>query len=816
VPRVCYRAAINSTMALLLLELHAALRQLRRAPGFALLAIAILALGIGANVAIFSIFRSIVLSPLPYPAPHRLVGFNARNTAKALVQPSLSASDFRDLRERATSFATLAAFRPDFTSYVPPSGNSVQLVCGLVTEEFFSVFGVPPLLGRSFRAEEFSLSAPRTALISRSCWRRVFGERPGAVGETVMLGEQPTTIVGIMPEEFREPEFAEVWLPFAVEAPENMARDSRFWITIGRLNEHATPASAQSEVTIIADTLAQEYPSIDKGWTITLQPLLEQRIGGLRSSLLLLIGAVGLVLLVACVNLANLLLSRGLVRMPQLALRLALGATPRALARSVIWESLLLAVAGGMAGAVLAAGGLPLLARQLPPGLVPRSHAIAVDGAALAFALGLSVLTGVICGLLPAWQVLRANVNELLKSAGTRGTSGRFTGRAQAALVVGQIALTLIVLTGAALLARSLLALQRTDPGLDPRGVVAVRIAPGQNRWNDFDELGRYYERLLEELRRTPGVEAVALDSSAPLCGISLRYPFWVQGRPREDGNADEAVFDSTSADLLRTLKLPLRRGRFLEERDNRHAPRVCVINQELARRLFPGQDPLGQRIQTVPWLASEYREIVGVVGDTRQDNLADPSPPRIYVPYRQSPWFFATLLVRMKGGVAQTAVVQAALRRAEPGLTMTLRTLEDNIAQTATQPRLRAWLFGLFGFGALGLSVFGIYASTAFTVRQRGREIGVRMALGASPHEILRWVLARTGRLATIGVAVGAVGAIAFTQLLRSQLHDLAPTEPWMLAGLAAFLPLVALAASAHPALAAARLSPTRALQQE
>ena len=543
--------------------------------------------------------------------------------------------------------------------------------------------------------------------------------------------------------------------------------------------------------------------------------MLEQRTGGLRSSLLLLIGAVGLVLLVACVNLANLMLSRGLVRMPQLALRLALGATPHALARSVLWESLLLAVAGGLAGAALAAGGLPLLAHQLPPGLVPRSHAIAVDGTALAFALGISALTGVVFGLLPAWQVLRANVNELLKSAGTRGTSGHFTGRAQAALVVGQIALTLIVLTGAALLARSLLALQRTDPGLDPRGVVAVRVAPGQSRWNNFDELGRYYERLLEELRRTPGVEAVALDSSAPLCGVSLRYPFWVQGRPREAGNADEAVFDSASAGLLATLKLPLRRGRFLEERDDLRAPRVCVINQALAQRLFPDQDPLGQRIQTVPWLTNEYREIVGVVGDTRQDNLADPPPPRIYVPYRQSPWFFATLLVRLKGGVAQTAVVQAALRRAEPGLTMTLRTLEDNIAQTATQPRLRAWLFGLFGLGALGLSAFGIYASTAFTVSQRRREIGVRMALGASPGEILRWMLVRVGRLAAIGVIVGVVGALAFTQLLRSQLHGLAPNEPWMLASLAVFLPLVALAASTLPALAAARVSPTQALQQ-
>jgi predicted permease len=803
-------------MKRLLTELTAAFRSLRRAPGFATLAIGMLALGIGTNVAIFSIFRSIILNPLPYAQPAELVGLNAVNPAKALTMPALSASDFRDLKARTQSFAALAAYRPNFTSFKPNGGDAVQLVGAFVTEEFFPLFGVAPLRGRGFNADEFSAAAPRTAMISRAAWRRHFGERAGIIGETLLLDDQPVTIVGIMPEDFREPEFVDIWLPFPVEAPENMARDSRYWTTVGRLKPGVTLATAQAEAATIAETLSREYPSMNKGWGMALRPLLEQRVGNLRSSLLLLVGAVGLVLLVACVNLANLMLARGVARFNELAVRLALGATPGTLARGVFLESLVLAVTGGAVGAGLAAAGLPLLARSLPPGLVPRSSAIAVDGGALAFALGVSVLTGLVFGLLPAWQVLRANVNETLKSGGSRGGTSRFAGRAQAALISGQVALTLMVLSGAGLLAQSLLNLQRTPPGFDPAGVLTLRVAPPETRWQDFVGLAAYYDRLLDEVRRLPGVEAAAFDSSAPLCGISLRYPFWVQGRPRAEGSADDAVFNAVSPDFLKALRIPLLKGRFIAPADERQANKVCVINQTLATRLFPGEDPLGKRIQTVTFLVRDYREVVGVIADVKQENLSDPPPPQIYVPQAQSPWFFATLLVRIKGGAAQLPALQAALRRADPSLALNIRLLEENIARTATQPRLRAALFALFGLIALGLSAFGIYASMAFTVTQRTREIGVRMALGATPAGILAWVVGRAARLCAIGVAAGLLGAVALGQLLRGLLYGVEPADPLVLALLAVFLPLVVLAASALPALAAARLNPTQALQQE
>lgn len=806
---------MSPPLASLTHEFAAAFRSLRRAPGFSCLAFTLLALGIGANVAIFSVFHSIVLSPLPYPNSAHLVGLNSVNAAKALTQPALSAADFRDLRSHAKSYSALAAFRPDFIGYAPAGGDPVQLVGALVTEEFFAVFGLAPRAGRTFRPDEFGPAAPRTAVISAACWRRHFAARCDIIGTTVTIENQPTTIIGVMPDAFREPEFAEVWLPFDPESGENLARDSRFWTTVGRLAPGASRASAQAEAATIAAALVQEYPAVNKGWTFTLQPLLEQRVGSLRASLLLLIGAVGLVLLVACVNLANLLLARGLVRMPQLALRLALGATPGALARGVLLESLLLSLGGGLAGIALAAATMPVLVARLPAGLIPRSHAIGLDPTALTFAVCVSVLTGLAFGLLPAWQVRRANVNELLKSAGTRGTPGRFTGRIQASLVAAQVALTLVVLTGGALLVQSLLRLQRTSPGFNAHGVSAIRIAPGQERWSRPIELAQYYDRLLAELARTPGVTAVALDSSAPLCGITLRYPFWVQGRPRTEGNADEAVFNSVGGDLLAALQLPLRRGRFIDARDDAKAPRVCVINESLARRLFPHQDPLGQRLQTVPWLTREYREIVGIVADTQQASLSEPPPPQIYVPTAQSPWFFTTILVRGAGGSVSAATIQSALRRADPGLTMSVRSLEENIALTTTQPRLRAWLFGLFGAGALMLSAFGIYASMAFTVSQRRREIGVRLALGASPTQILRLILGRAARITAAGIAVGVAGALAFAQLLRGLLHGIEPTDPAVLGTLVLGLPLVALIASAHPALVAARADPTRALQE-
>ena len=798
-------------------ELTAAARHLSRAPGFALLAIAMLALGIGANVAIFSIFQSIILRPLPYPDQERLVGFKSLNSAKALTQPALSLTDFRDFKERVQSYEALAAYRPDFTGYAPQGADPVQLVVGKVTEEFFATFRVRPQLGRAFNAAEFSLGAPRSVVLSHAAWRRHFAQRASVIGETILLDNEPATVIGVMPEDFREPEFVDAWLPFPVEAPENLARDSRFWATVGRLKPGTTLAAAQAEAVGIAAALATEYPNTNRGWSVAVQPLLAMRVGGLRSSLVLLVGAVGLVLLIACVNLANLLLARGVSRLQELAVRLALGATPQTLARTVLLESLLLSLLGGGAGIALAAVGLPALTSQLPPGLIPRSASIGVDGTALLFAVIVSVLTGLIFGLLPAWQVLRANVNELLKSGGARGGSSRFAASVQGTLIASQVALTLIVLTGAGLLMQSLLTMQRTAPGFDPANVLTLRISPPPSRWDNLQQLGDYYERVLAEIRREPGVATVALNSSAPLTGITLRYPFWVEGRPVEEGNADEAVFNSISPDYFATLRIPVLRGRGFTDADDLKAAAsrpVCVINQTMAKRLFGETDPIGKRLRTMPWMVRGWREVVGVVGDVKQDSQADEATPQLYVPSRQSPWFFTIVLVRTTGTSAAT--IQNAMRRADPTLTMSISTMEANLTRSATQPRLRAALFGLFAAVALGLSAFGIYASIAFSVGQRTREIGVRMALGAAPADILRWVLGRAARLAGLGVTAGLAGALGVAQLLRGVLYGVAPTDPLVLGALLLFLPTVVLAAAYLPARRAARLSPTRALQQE
>lgn len=800
----------------LLTEISAAARQLRRAPGFTALAVTTLAVAIGVNVAIFSLFHSILLAPLPFRDSGRLVGVSSTNQVKALAQPALSAADFRDLHERAKQFSALGAYRPDFASYAPTQGDTVQLVAAHVTEDLFRVLGVAPVQGRLFRPEEFTLGAARTVLLSHACWLRVFGARTDVIGTTIRLNSVPTTIVGVMPEHFREPEFADVWLPFPQESPEYLARDSRFWTTIGRVRDGASLAAAQADVTVVATALADEYSAVNKGWTFTVQPLLEQRVGGLRRSLVALVAAVGLVLLVGCVNLANLMLARGLMRMPQMGLRLALGATPGALARNVIWECVMLSVAGGTLGTGFAAAAVPWLADRLPPGTVPRLHAVQVDGAALGFAAAMSILTGLAFGLLPAWQVLRANLNDLVKGSGMRGTRGPFAGRVQNALISAQVAVTLVVLAGAALLVRSLVALQHTPPGFDAANVLTVRIAPAEVNWEDLATMNGYYDRILAAVRSAPGVEAVAFDSSAPLAGLSLRYPFWVQGRPRTEGNADEAVFHSVSPDLAATLKLAVHRGRFIDARDDARSAKVCVINEAFARRIFPGEDPLGKRVQTLPWMVSQYREIVGVVADAKQDNLSDPVPPQIFVPQAQSPWFFSTLVVRTRGGASGAAEVRQALRRVDPALAMPLIPLADRIAGTAAQPRLRAWLFSLFGAAALGLSAFGIYASMTFTVRQRTREIGVRMALGATPLEIVRWILWRALQLALAGVVAGLVLWVPSLSLIRGLLYGVGADDPAMMGTLALLLPLIALIASLQAAWQAARLNPITALQQE
>lgn len=803
-------------MQSLWLDLRVTVRRLVRAPGYSLTAIAVLALGIGANSAMFSLLHSVLLSPLPYAAPQALVGFEAINRPRGIAQTSLSVSDFRDYSQSSRSFEALAGYRPNFFNYAPADEPPQQLAGGLVTPKFLQVFGVNPRSGRGFAESDFSIAAPAVVILSHAGWQRLFGGREDIIGRTLLLNDQPHQVIGIMPPLFQEPAFADCWVPFPEEAPEYFARDSRFWTVVGRRRPGIPLGQAQAELTGIAQQLEREYPEMDKDWGVRVTPLLDLRIGAVRASLTLLMAAVGLVLVIACLNLANLSLARATARLPEMALRLALGARPGDLVRQVLGESVLLAVAGGAAGCGLLAVVLPVVVRSLPSTLLPRAHEVTVSLPVVGFTVIVSMLTGLCFGALPAWQLVRTNPHDLLKRGGGRsgGTAG---GRLQGALVGGQIALTLMVLTGAALLLRSFWNLQQADAGFRSEGVYTLRVAPAPSRYETNADLARYYDRLIEALQSTAGVEQVAIDASTPLTGITLPFPFWVFGRERRDSDAATAVYNPVSEQFFALLEIPLLRGRRFTEQDGSGGAPVAVVNQTFARRYFPGEDPIGRRILLLPWVSNQYREIVGIVGDVRQDNPAAEPPPQVYVPQKQMPWIFTTLLVRLRAGTpASQALIRDALQRVEPTLPVHLVTMAASRRQLTAEPMLYAVLLGGFAAVALGLAVLGVYASMAYLVVQRTREIGVRLALGATPAGVVRHFLRRFGGSVAGGAAGGVLGALLVANGLRGLLFGVAPRDPATLALLAVLLPAVALVACALPAWRAARRPPMQALQAE
>jgi len=798
------------------LDLRVTVRRLVRAPGYSLTAIAVLALGIGANSAMFSLLHSVLLSPLPYGAPQALVGFEAINRPRGIAQTSLSVSDFRDYSQTSRSFEALAGYRPNFFNYAPAGEPAQQLAGGLVTPKFLQVFGVNPSRGRGFAEADFSITAPAVVILSHAGWQRLFGGREDIIGRTLLLNDQPHQVIGIMPPRFQEPAFADCWVPFPEEAPEYFARDSRFWTVVGRLRPGITLGQAQAELTGIAQQLERQYPETDKDWGVRMTPLLDLRIGAVRASLTLLMAAVGLVLVIACLNLANLSLARATSRLPEMALRLALGGRPADLARQILGESVLLAVAGGAAGCGLLAVVLPVVVRSLPSTLLPRAHEVAVSLPVVGFTLIVSMLTGLCFGVLPAFQLLRTNPHDLLKQGGGRsgGTTG---GRLQGALVGGQIALTLMVLTGAALLLRSFWNLQQADAGFRSEGVCTLRVAPAPSRYETNADLARYYDRLVEALQATPGVEQVAVDGSAPLTGITLPFPFWVFGREQRNSDAATAIYNPVSEQFFALLEIPLLRGRRFTEQDGPAGAPVAVVNQAFARRYFPREDPIGRRILLLPWVSNQYREIVGIVGDVRQDNPAEEPPPQIYVPQKQMPWIFTTLLIRLRAGTpASLPLIRDALRRVEPTLPVQLVTMAASRRQLTAEPMLYAILLSGFAAVALGLAVLGVYASMAYLVVQRTREIGVRLALGATPASVVRFFLRRFGGSIAGGAAGGVLGALLVANGLRGLLFGVAPRDPATLVLLAVLLAAVALVACALPAWRAARRPPLQALQAE
>lgn len=797
----------------LVADFKAAVRQLRRAPGFATLAIVLLAIGLGSTVAIYSLFHSIVLQPLPYDEPARLVAFRSLNHVKAIDQEGVSPADFRDFIERSDSFEKLGAIRPNFIAYTPADGPPAQLITGLVTAQLFDVFGVQPKLGRTFRADEFSFSSPRTVILSEEAWQRYFGGRTDILDKTIILDDQPHAVVGVMPPSFREPTFVEAWIPFPDESPEYFARDSRFWNGFGRLKDGTNIATANTEITSISQDLAREYPAANRNWTGAVSSLQEERTSGIKTSLLLLLGAVSLVLLIVCFNLANLLLSRCISRVGELGIRLALGATPTRLARTVVSEGLVLALLGGILGSALAAVALPIIASRIPPVLLPRAHEVSLSPAALGVGFAAALISALLCSALPAWHLARANVNQWLKDGAARGATNTGVARWQSPLVSGQVALTVTVLAAAMLLMQSLVRLNQVPAGFNAENVLALRLSPPITRYETNDELFRYYDDMLKVVQDVPGVASAAINASAPLNGITLAYPSWRQGTNTDADNALEAVYAPVSDDFFKTLQIQVHTGRTFTKYDRADGAPVAVVNETYARRMFPDGHAIGQSVMILPWMGPVYREIIGIVADTKQTLLSEPPPPQIYVPDEQMPWFFTTLLVRLDRPTAANAVA-AALRAHDNTLPVSPTSLQDNIDQSSTQSRLYAYLFSAFAVLALGLSAFGLHASLRFSLEQRVKEIAIRIALGASPAAIRQLMLGRAARLTGIGLLIGIALAIPSSFLLRGSLYGIAPSDPITYVLLITLISAVTTLTALPLAYRATRIPPATVLQ--
>ena len=797
-------------MDTLLQDLRYALRSLRRNPGFTAAAVLTLALGIGANSAIFSVVRGVLLRDLPYPEPAQLmtVWGHYPSTGRSTV----SLPDYRDWREGSRSFDELAA-RYGRTVNLSGTGEPEQVTNDLVTTNFFRALGVGPALGRGFLEEEGVTGTGEVAVLSHALWQRRFGGDTALVGRTVLLNGTPYTVVGITPAGFRFMRDVDVWTPLALDLPTQ--RRAEFLTVFGRLRPGATREQAKADVDAVARRLAAEYPETNAGWTsLEVLPLKDYLVGDVRPALLVFSGGVALVLLIACANVANLLLARATSRAREISVRMALGAGRTRLMRQLLTESMLLALVGGIAGVALAVWAVRAL--QLgASGLLPRLDEVQVDGMVIVFSLVLATVTGLLFGLAPALRLAGGTVAGMLRD-GTRASGDRRVARFRNGLVLGEVALAVVLLVGATLLIRSFDRLSRVDLGFDTEGVLTYALVLPSAVVEDEGQLPALYDRILEQTRALPGVQSVAMTTGVPMGGANY-ITFAIEGRtPPPDVGEDVQPFAVTPEHFV-TLGIPLRRGRLLDERDAAGAPAVAVVSDELVRRFFGGGDPIGRRIR-VDGGEESWLTIVGVVGDVAQEEVTAAPYPQIYASLAQNPQRSVAVVLRTAGDPATLAQpARQALAAAAPGIPpRDLRTLEERVADTIAMPRVSAAVIGLFAALALALAAIGLYGVLAYSVVQRTREIGIRIALGARRAEVLGLIVRQGMRPALAGIAVGLVAALAATRVLASLLYGVTTTDPSTFVAVPLFLAAVSLLAAWLPARRAAGVDPMVALRED
>jgi putative ABC transport system permease protein len=803
----------------LLQDLRFAVRMLLKDPGFTAVAVLILALGVGANTAMFSVVRAVLLKPLAYSDPDRIVTLATFWKEDAGKGP-VSAPDYHDWRDQSSTFEAMAYYGSWDTSVTAETstGTTAEYArATTVTSEFFRVFRVNPAVGRAFDAEESKRGGSGAAIISDSYAARHFGEEANALGKPLQMAGKTLDIIGVMPPGFGFPDRTDIWYPANTIYSETESRSAHNYRVIGRLQNGVRLQQAQAEMTGIGARLEQKYPDSNKGKSVAVTQLRDEMVSNFRMTLYVMLAAVGVILLIACANLANMLLAKAVARAREIAIRTAIGATRNRIVRQLITESVLLALVAGGVGVILAFWGSRTLV-ALAPTDVPRLAEASIDTTVLSFAIGVSLLASLLFGLAPALQVLRVDLSTSLKQSVQRSGGGSLADRMRQALVVAEIALSVILVAGAGLLLKSFVALQNVELGFRPERVLVVGTSVPASDLANAQRATRFYKQLLPEVRALPGVLAAGA-TMAPPGHTGSDGGYWIDHLPAAlDVSAPQAVFSVVSPATFATLGIPLQRGRDFNDGDSYDAPFTAVINAALARQAFANQDPIGHSIYC-GLDSMNPMKIVGIVGDVRQTGPARDPSPEIYMPYEQHPLPATYLSVLVRTSVEPGAIspaVREKIHELSAEVPVKFTTMEALNSEGVAAPRFRTLLLGIFAGLAVGLALAGVYGVMSYVVGQRSNEIGLRMALGASPRDVMRLILRQTLLLAGAGIGIGLAGAAGVTQWLTTMLFAVKATDPPTYAAVVALIVIAALVASYIPARRAMRVDPMIALRYE
>jgi putative ABC transport system permease protein len=797
-------------------DLRYALRQLLKAPSFTAIAILTLALGIGACSAIFSVVNVVLLQPLDYPEANRIVAIRETNLPQ-FPEFSVSPPNYLDWEKQTKSYEYFAAYGGAQLN-LTGEGEPQRLVGVKATAHYFDVYGVKPVLGRMLLPEEDAPGKNHVVVLSYPFWQRVFGGARDVIGRAVQLNGEPYNVVGVAPAGFGLASKVDAWMPMAFKPDEtaNDARGGHYINVVGRLKPGVTVAQARAELEVIASQLAIQYPDSNKGWGIFMMPLQDYGVRDVKPVLYTLLGAVGCVLLIACANLANLLLARATARHREISIRAALGASRARLMRQLLTESVVLSLFGGVAGLLLARWGLDALLALAPTSL-PRITEIHLDSRVLLFSLALSLVTGLVFGIAPAWLAARADVNEALKQ-GTRGsTEGGARGRLRGALVVIEVTLALMLLGGAGLLARSFMQLAHVDPGFAPENATLLRLSLPQKKYAMPEQQTAFADALLDRVKNLPGVQFAGITHSMPLVGDYV-LGFNIEGRPAiAPSDLPSTNYYAVTPDYFRAMGIHLLRGRTFTPQDDAKAPRVAIINETMARQYFPNEDPIGKRINITNG-PDTWREIVGIVGDIKQYGVDKATSAQAYEPFAQVPFSSLNVVVRTKGS---PAALLSALRPTVYAVDKdqpvgVIRPLEEIVADSIARQRFAMTLLTVFSLVALVIAAVGIYGVMAYSVVQRTGEFGIRMALGAQQRDVLRLVLMQGGKLIGLGLVIGLSATLAASRAMGSMLFNTSAQDPLTLGGITLLLGFVALIACLLPANRATKVNPIEALRSE